>query len=172
MSYVIGIDVGSQSVKAVLFDEHGTAVARGRRAVRDEPPVQRLGRAGPGRLGARDRARRSGELRERAGHRPATRSRCSGSPARSTAWWRSTRTCAPLRPAIIWLDRRATEQSARLSEAVGETELIARTGLNPDASHTAPKAMWLRDEEPEHYRAARWLAPVGGSPGRLADAAR
>ena len=22
--------------------------------------------------------------------------------------------------------------------------------------------MWLRDEEPEHYRAARWLAPVGG----------
>ena len=22
--------------------------------------------------------------------------------------------------------------------------------------------MWLRDEEPEHYRRARWLAPVGG----------
>ena len=66
-----------------------------------------------------------------------------------------------VRPAIIWLDRRATDQSARLSEAVGECELIARTGLNPDASHTAPKAMWLRDEEPEHYRAARWLAPVG-----------
>ena len=67
-----------------------------------------------------------------------------------------------LRPAIIWLDRRATDQSARLSDAVGEDELITRTGLNPDASHTAPKAMWLRDEEPEHYRAARWLAPVGG----------
>ena len=68
----------------------------------------------------------------------------------------------PLRPAIIWLDRRATRQSDALAEAVGEAALIARTGLNPDASHTAPKAMWLRDEEPEHYRAARWLAPVGG----------
>ena len=67
-----------------------------------------------------------------------------------------------LRPAIIWLDRRATAQSARLSDAVGEDELIVRTGLNPDASHTAPKAMWLRDTEPEHYDAARWLAPVGG----------
>src|SRR6185437_6003009 len=67
-----------------------------------------------------------------------------------------------LRPAIIWLDRRATAQSARLSATVGEGALIERTGLNPDASHTAPKAMWLRDEEPEHYRAARWLAPVGG----------
>ncbi|MBV9683397.1 MAG: hypothetical protein JO046_16535, partial [Solirubrobacterales bacterium] len=68
----------------------------------------------------------------------------------------------PLRPAIIWLDRRATGQSARLSEAVGEAELMARTGLNADASHTAPKAMWPRDKEPEHYRAARWLAPVAG----------
>jgi xylulokinase len=67
-----------------------------------------------------------------------------------------------LRPAIIWLDRRATAQSARLGDAAGEDELITRTGLNPDASHTAPKAMWLRDEEPGHYRAARWLAPVGG----------
>ena len=34
-----------------------------------------------------------------------------------------------LRPAIIWLDRRATAQSARLSDAVGEDELIVRTGL-------------------------------------------
>ena len=49
-----------------------------------------------------------------------------------------------------------------LSGAVGEAELVARTGLNPDASHTAPKAMWLRDEEPENYRGARWLAPSAG----------
>ena len=29
-----------------------------------------------------------------------------------------------------------------------------RTGLNADASHTAPKIMWLRDNEPETYRRA------------------
>jgi xylulokinase len=68
----------------------------------------------------------------------------------------------PLRPAIIWLDRRATEQSARLSDAVGRASLTARTGLNPDASHTAPKAMWLHDHEPDHYARSRWLAPPGG----------
>jgi xylulokinase len=68
----------------------------------------------------------------------------------------------PLRPAIIWLDRRATRQSQALADAVGEEALVTCTGLNPDASHTAPKAMWLRDEEPEHFRAARWLAPVSG----------
>jgi xylulokinase len=68
----------------------------------------------------------------------------------------------PLRPAIIWLDRRATRQSDRLAELVGEDELVACTGLNPDASHTAPKAMWVHDEEPATYQRARWLAPVGG----------
>jgi xylulokinase len=66
-----------------------------------------------------------------------------------------------LRPAIIWLDRRATRQSDALRDAVGEDELVARTGLNPDASHTAPKAMWLRDQEAEIYARTRWLAPVG-----------
>jgi sugar (pentulose or hexulose) kinase len=66
----------------------------------------------------------------------------------------------PLRPAIVWLDRRATERSTALRDAVGEPILVARTGLNPDASHTAPKAMWLKHHEPEHYRRAPWLAPV------------
>jgi xylulokinase len=47
-----------------------------------------------------------------------------------------------------------------LRDAVGEPTLVARTGLNPDASHTAPKAMWLKHHEPEHFRRARWLAPV------------
>ena len=47
----------------------------------------------------------------------------------------------PVPPAIIWLDRRAGAQSAALSDPVGEDALIRRTGLNPDASHTAPKAV-------------------------------
>src|SRR6201989_3052322 len=160
MSYVIGIDVGSQSVKAVLFGEQ--AAASGEAAAPYEMSCPHSGWAEqdpaawePG------IARTVRELRQRSGIGAsevamlALASQVDGLVALDDK-------LAPLRPAIIWLDRRATRQSARLSEAVGEAELIERTGLNPDASHTAPKAMWLRDEEPEHYRAARWLAPVGG----------
>jgi xylulokinase len=68
----------------------------------------------------------------------------------------------PLRPAIVWLDRRATAQSARLAAAAGESALFARTGLNADASHMAPKAMWMRDVEPDRYDATRWLSSVSG----------
>jgi xylulokinase len=160
MSYVIGIDVGSQSVKAVLVDEHGTAVGEAGAPYDMSYPCSGWAEQDPA-VWERGIARTVRELRERSGIAPdevamlALASQVDGLVAVDDS-------LVPLRPAIIWLDRRATRQSANLSEAVGETELIARTGLNPDASHTAPKAMWLHDEEPEHYRAARWLAPVGG----------
>ncbi|MEN3358821.1 MAG: xylulokinase, partial [Mycobacteriales bacterium] len=67
----------------------------------------------------------------------------------------------PLRDAVIWLDRRATRQAEALARRVGEQELFEITGLNCDASHTAPKIMWLAEPEPALYRSARWLLPVG-----------
>ena len=158
MSHVIGIDVGSQSVKGVLFDDHGTAIAEAGVPYEMSYPCSGWADQDPG-CWEQGIARTVRELRARAGIGPgevamlALACQVDGLVALDDD-------LRPLRPAIIWLDRRATRQSARLSEAVGEAELIARTGLNPDASHTAPKAMWLSDEEPEHYRAARWLAPV------------
>jgi xylulokinase len=67
----------------------------------------------------------------------------------------------PLREAVIWLDRRAGKEARALAERVGERELFERTGLNCNASHTAPKMMWLRDNESEMYGEAAWLPPVG-----------
>ena len=67
----------------------------------------------------------------------------------------------PLRPAIIWLDKRATEQCDRLVAAVGSDLLAERTGLVADASHSAPKMMWIRDHEPAVWHRATMLAPVG-----------
>jgi xylulokinase len=159
-SYVIGIDVGSQSTKAVLLDEAGTAVAEAAAPYEMSCPRSGWAEQNPA-CWQRGIAQTVRALRQRSGVGAsevvmlALASQVDGLVALDNS-------LTPLRPAIIWLDRRATGQSARLTEAVGKSDLIARTGLNPDASHTAPKAMWLRDEEPAHYRAARWLAPVGG----------
>jgi xylulokinase len=67
----------------------------------------------------------------------------------------------PLRPAIIWLDKRATDQCDRLVSAVGSEQLAERTGLVADASHSAPKMMWIREIEPQVWQRAAMLAPVG-----------
>jgi xylulokinase len=160
MAYAIGIDVGSQSVKAVLFDDAGTAIEEAGAPCEMSHPSSGWAEQDPV-AWERGIARAVRTLRERAGVGArdvamlALACQVDGLVAVDDH-------LRALRPAIIWLDRRATEQSARLGQAVGEAELIDRTGLNPDPSHTGPKAMWLRETEPEHYRAARWLAPVGG----------
>ena len=160
MTYVVGIDVGSQSVKAVLVDESGATRATASAPCDTHYPASGWAEQDPRRW-EHAITQSVRELRTAAGvgrddvTMLALACQVDGLVALDP-------NLRPLRPAIIWLDRRATVQSARLSDAVGEATLIERTGLNPDASHTAPKAMWLRDEEPHQFRAARWLVSTVG----------
>ena len=91
MACVIGVDVGSQSVKAVVVDEDGRALATATR-LRHEPSGRRLGRAGPAHWTAgavepvravRDRrgARRRRDARARLPGRRPRRARREAAPA-------------------------------------------------------------------------------------------
>ena len=60
-----------------------------------------------------------------------------------------------IRPALLWCDQRTARQCRAITETVGEDTVIAET-LNPVLTgFTAPKIIWLRDEEPEHYERVR-----------------
>lgn len=67
----------------------------------------------------------------------------------------------PLRPAIIWMDRRAVGQCERISQIKGKDELFQVSGLNLDPSHVAPKIRWIQDHEPEIYAKARYFLLPG-----------
>jgi xylulokinase len=160
MNYVIGVDVGSQSVKALLLDETGQPVQAAAAPYPTRYPASGWAEQDPADW-ERAIAQSVREVRQRSGI-ASTQVTALALASQVDGLVALDRALRPLRPAIIWLDRRATTQATRLSERVGEADLIARTGLNPDASHTAPKAMWLRDEEAGVYGQTRWLAPVGG----------
>ena len=55
----------------------------------------------------------------------------------------------PLRPALIWMDRRAEAQCARLRETLGEEVVQRVTGNRIDPFYVAPKLVWFREHEPE-----------------------
>ena len=60
-----------------------------------------------------------------------------------------------LRPAIVWLDRRSSSEVAdylRLPE-----HLRARLGNAPSPGMAGPLLLWLSRHEPEAYRQARWM---------------
>lgn len=61
----------------------------------------------------------------------------------------------PLRPALIWMDRRAEAECARLREALGEEFVRRTTGNRIDPYFVAPKLLWFRLHEPEHLSRAR-----------------
>lgn len=61
----------------------------------------------------------------------------------------------PVRPAILWNDRRAIAESAALLARV--PDIGRRTNGAPDPGLTAPKLLWLATHEPAALEAARWL---------------
>lgn len=68
----------------------------------------------------------------------------------------------PLAPAQLWMDRRAETQCAWLAEQVGGEAIAAINGGRIDSYYQAPKLLWLRDAAPDIYAAAHvFLQPNG-----------
>lgn len=65
-----------------------------------------------------------------------------------------------LRPAILWNDQRTAAQCAAITEKVGAKEVLRITGNPVLPGFTAPKIVWVRENEPQVYeRAASFLLP-------------
>lgn len=65
-----------------------------------------------------------------------------------------------IRPALLWNDQRTARQCEEITAAVGRERLVAIAGNPALTGFQAPKVLWLRDEEPQHFdRLARVLLP-------------
>lgn len=152
MAYVVGCDVGSQSLKGVLVDGDGKIVAQAsapydlhypRSGWADQDPDDWL------RALRKVVARLLDEQGIGAGEVGTL-----GLASQVDGVVAVGREGTHLRPAIIWMDRRAEAQTKALGERIAEERIFEITGLNLDSTHVAPKILWLRDEEPEAYQAA------------------
>ena len=62
---------------------------------------------------------------------------------------------AVLRPAILWNDGRTGKETAYLNEVVGKNVLSDCTGNIAFAGFTAPKILWMKENEPELFARIR-----------------
>jgi xylulokinase len=60
-----------------------------------------------------------------------------------------------LRPAILWNDQRTAAECAEIEARVGLDRLIELTGNRALTGFTAPKLLWLRNNEPDTYARIR-----------------
>ena len=66
----------------------------------------------------------------------------------------------PLYPAIIWMDRRAVTQCESMGQRLSKERAFQITGLNLDPTHVAPKIRWLAENEPQLFeKTSFWLLP-------------
>lgn len=58
----------------------------------------------------------------------------------------------PLHNAIVWQDRRTTNQVEYIKKKVGEDKIYNTTGLTIDPYFSATKILWFKENKPEIYR--------------------
>ena len=57
-----------------------------------------------------------------------------------------------IRPAILWNDGRTTKETAYLNEVIGKDKLSEYTANIAFAGFTAPKILWVKENEPENFK--------------------
>jgi xylulokinase len=69
---------------------------------------------------------------------------------------------SPVYPALIWMDRRAEPQCARLRATVDEERIAHLNGGRIDPYFLGPKILWLREAVPDAYAACHQLLQANG----------
>lgn len=65
----------------------------------------------------------------------------------------------PLHPCLIWMDRRARDETAWVKEHISQDELFKVTGNAVDSYYGFTKILWLKHHRPEVWRKTRYLLP-------------
>jgi xylulokinase len=154
----LGIDVGSQSLKAVLLDDALTVVGRGARAYAIAFPQPGWAEQAPA-LWELALAPAVGAALAAAG-RNASDVAAVGIAGQLDGAVPVDASGRALGPCLIWMDRRADAVLAPLRDRLPPDVWRARTGANLDGSHMAPKMRWQLDHWPAARAAARFHQPV------------
>ena len=146
---LLGLDLGTGSVKAILMDEGGAVLGEGSAPYAVRSPRPGWAESEPGDWWeACASAVRTAVGGRRSGVRALGLSGQMHGVVLSDAGGE------PLRPAVLWADARSGGQ---LGAYEGLEPGLLRALANPPASGMAgPSLLWLRENEPSSYRAARW----------------
>ena len=149
--YYLGIDVGTTAVKALVVDEVGAVAGEAESPMEVSVPQPGWAEQDPDDWwhGTVEAVR---DACARAGVRDVAAIGLSGQMHSSVLLDGADRV---LRPAILWNDVRTTAQCRFITETVGKTGLRRLVGNPALEGFTAPKLLWVRDQEPGLFDRAR-----------------
>ena len=168
MSYFIGIDSSTTATKALLMDELGAVVAIGRSEYDFETPRPLWSEQSPhlwwdATVIAVREALDQGGIGGDAVAGIGLTGQMHGLVLLDDEG-------QVLRPSILWNDQRTQAECDEIRERVGPEELISITGNDALTGFTAPKILWVHNNEPDVFaRVAHVLLPKDYVRYRLTD---
>lgn len=158
MSYVLGIDISTTSAKALVVDSSGKVVASHSTAQPISQPKPLWSEQNPSDWWAGVAESIRGAL---------TQAGINGDQITGIGLTGQMHGLVMLdaagnvlRPSILWNDQRTQAQCDAMTAVIGEEKLIRISGSRALTGFTAPKILWVRDNEPEVYaRCAHILLP-------------
>ncbi len=168
MSHVLGIDVSTTATKAVVVDPDGAVVSTAASRYGYDTPHALWSEQDPHLWwsGTIDAVRAAMD----AGAVPPESVDAVGLAGQMHGLVLLDAHGEVLRPAILWNDQRTGAECDRIRDVVGMDRLIAITGNDALPGFTAPKLVWVRDNEPDTWsRIAHVLLPKDFVRYRLTD---
>jgi len=154
MPFLLSLDEGTTSARAVLYDERGRAVGMESRPITCRYPQPGWVEQDPLEIWAAqlECARRLLE-RMRVPAADIVAAGIANQRETTLVWERATG--RPVAPAIVWQCRRTAAFCSELAASRAASEITRTTGLVVDAYFSASKLAWILDQVPDARRRAR-----------------
>ncbi|WP_239253452.1 xylulokinase [Listeria ilorinensis] len=155
MKYIVGIDLGTSALKALLIGSDGTICAESSAAY---PLYQE--KAGFSEQDPEDWYQALGNVLQAIAQRPESKDIVGISfSGQMHSLVLLDQAGQIVRPAILWNDVRTTAECEQITKALG-SRLLEITKNRALEGFTLPKLLWVRNNEPENWkRAVRFLLP-------------
>jgi len=154
--YLLALDQGTTSSRAILFDRHGVARASAQRELPQIFPGPGLVEHDAGQIWRDTLATAQAALAESGVGAGQIAGIGIANQRETTVIWRRD-TSRPIHNAIVWQDRRTADHCERLRQSGADGMIQARTGLIADPYFSATKISWLLD----NVAGARTAAEAG-----------
>jgi glycerol kinase len=156
MSYILSLDQGTTSSRAILFDEAGAIAAVAQHEFEQFYPQPGWVEHDPMEI-LTSQLSCAVEALAKAGVRPRDVAAIGITNQRETVIVWDRETGRPIHPAIVWQDRRTAAQCEALEKSGAGDDISNRTGLVVDPYFSATKLKWILD----HVTGARAAAERG-----------
>lgn len=156
MAYYLGIDIGTSGTKSLIIDESGTAIAEATATYPLATPKPLWTEQDPDHwwLAVQSTVKavmKKSKLKPNAVRAIGLSGQMHGSVFLNAKG-------KVIRPALLWNDQRTSAECDEITRRAGGREALIRMVANPALTgFTAPKLLWLRNNEPKNYAALKHL---------------